>query len=219
MTGMPHCSPLRKRPTGPPAQRPRAMFRFYEELNDHLPPERRKTPVEHPLCGDPKVGSLIKAMGVPLREVDLILINGVPAGFEHPVGAGDFVSVYPVFERFDVTDLTLLPDRPLRRPRFLAAPSLESLARRLRRMGIDVRLADPDDEAGLSTVAGEHRIILTRDPIRRSAPEATHALRVRSADPDAQLQEVIDRLQLRPPGPTSYDMDEPTVDPIAQGSG
>lgn len=216
---MPHCSRHRQPPAVPPAQRPRATFRFYEELNDHLPPEWRKTPVEHSLCGDPKVGSLIKAMGVPLREVDLILINGGAAGFDHPVGAGDFVSVYPVFERFDVTDLTRLPDRPLRRPRFLAYPGLEFLARRLRRMGLDVRIADPDDEAGLSTEPEERRIILTRDPIRRSAPEATHAIRVRAADPDAQLQEVIDHLQLRPPGPTSYDMDEPTVDPIAQGSG
>ena len=53
----------------------RAEFRFYEELNDFLPPARRKVAFLHPFKGTPSVKDTIEAIGVPHTEVDLVLVD------------------------------------------------------------------------------------------------------------------------------------------------
>ena len=90
-----------------------AEFRFYEELNDHLPPHRRKRPFTVEFEGEPTVGELIAALGVPAAEVDLLLVDGDSADFERRLTGGERVAVYPVFERFDITPAVRLPGRPL----------------------------------------------------------------------------------------------------------
>lgn len=75
-----------------------AEFRFYEELNDFLPPERRKQSFLYTFAGAPAVKDAIKAQGVPHTEVDLILVNGLSVGFDYHLQPGDRVAVYPVFE-------------------------------------------------------------------------------------------------------------------------
>jgi len=62
---------------------------------------------------------LIETCGVPHTEVELILHEGASIGLETPVGDGDRLAVYPMFESFDVRPLLRLRPRPLRRPRFL----------------------------------------------------------------------------------------------------
>ena len=64
------------------------------------------------------------SLGVPLSEVDLILVNDDPVAADHPVSNGDRVSVYPVFESFDITPLVRLRSEPLRRVRFVVDPDL-----------------------------------------------------------------------------------------------
>ena len=49
-----------------------AEFRFYEELNDMLPPERRGRSFVYAFCGGPAIKDVIEAIGVPHTEVDLI---------------------------------------------------------------------------------------------------------------------------------------------------
>lgn len=90
-----------------------AVFRFYEELNDHLPPHRRKRPFIVEFEGEPTVGALIAALGVPAVEIDLLLVDGESADFECRLTGGERVAVYPVFERFDITPAVVLPGRPL----------------------------------------------------------------------------------------------------------
>jgi len=92
---------------------PTSEFRFYEELNDHLPPHRRKRTFPVELEGEPPVGELIAALGVPPEEVDLLLVDGETSGFERRLRGGERVAVYPVFERFDINPLAHLPGRPL----------------------------------------------------------------------------------------------------------
>lgn len=92
-------------------------FRFYEELNDHLPPGLRKRSFSVELTGTPKVGEVIAAFGVPLDEVDLLLVDGISRDFEHRLQGGERVAVYPIFERFDISPLVRLAGRPLD-PRF-----------------------------------------------------------------------------------------------------
>jgi hypothetical protein len=90
-----------------------AEFRFYEELNDHLAPHRRKRTFMVELVGEPTVGELIAALGVPAAEVDLMLVDGESADFECRLTGGERVAVYPIFERFDITPTVRLPGRPL----------------------------------------------------------------------------------------------------------
>lgn len=91
----------------------RAEFRFYEELNDHLSPHRRKRSFSVDFEGEPKVGDVIAALGVPPAEVDLLLIDGESADFERRLAGGERIAVFPIFERFDISSLTRLPGRPL----------------------------------------------------------------------------------------------------------
>jgi hypothetical protein len=79
-----------------------AAVRFYAELNDHLPPGRQYRMIEKPLPIPTTAKDFIERFGVPHTEVDLILLNGAPAGFADLVGPGDRLSVYPVFESFDI---------------------------------------------------------------------------------------------------------------------
>jgi len=99
-------------------------FRFYEELNDHLPSHRRKRTFPVEIAGEPTVGELIVDLGVPSDEVDLLLVDGESTGFGRRLHGGERVAVYPVFERFDITSATRLPGRPLCRNFHLpAAPA------------------------------------------------------------------------------------------------
>ncbi|MBD3345417.1 MAG: hypothetical protein GF401_10185 [Chitinivibrionales bacterium] len=57
-----------------------ATFRFYEELNDFLPEEKRKRRIYYVFTGKPSVKDAIEAQGVPHTEVDLIVVNGESVG-------------------------------------------------------------------------------------------------------------------------------------------
>ena len=93
-------------------------LRFYEELNDHLPPERRKVRFRLPLEDDASVTLALTAVGVPEESVDLVLVNGQSVDLAHRLADGDRVSIYPVFESFDIGAIARIPGRPLR-PRAL----------------------------------------------------------------------------------------------------
>jgi hypothetical protein len=114
-----------------------ATLRFYAELNDFLPRDRRQR--DWALAFDPPAPArhLIETCGVPHTEVELILRDGDSIGLDTRVGAGERLAVYPVFEAFDVRPLLRLRDAPLRRPRCVADAHLGSLARRLRMLGFD----------------------------------------------------------------------------------
>src|SRR5574337_619298 len=91
-----------------------ATFRFYEELNDFLPPERRKQEISVRCARAATTKHMIEALGVPHTEVELVLVNGESVGFERILRDGDRVAVYPKFEAFDVTPLLRVRERPLR---------------------------------------------------------------------------------------------------------
>jgi len=90
-----------------------AEFRCYEELNDHLPPQRQKRTFSVEFSGKPAVGDLIAALGVPPEEVDLLLVDGESSVLERRLTGGERIAVYPIFERLDISSVTRLPGRPL----------------------------------------------------------------------------------------------------------
>ncbi len=172
-------------------------LRFYEELNDFLAPQRRRRCFPRTLPGPTSVKDLIESCGVPHTEIDLILLNSEPVGFDVLVGDGDRVSVYPVCESLDISCVTPLQERPLRRPRFLADVHLGKLARYLRLAGIDTAYSNHAADAELvERMHAEDRALLTRDRRLLMRRRVDKGYLVRSDRANRQLEEVVRRFDL-----------------------
>src|SRR5262245_50224433 len=96
-----------------------AYFRFYEELNDFLPIEKRKIEFEQHVTSTSSIKDIIESLGIPHTEVDLILVNGQSVDFSYRINSHDHVSVYPQFEALDIASVTRLRPKPLRVTRFI----------------------------------------------------------------------------------------------------
>lgn len=177
---------------------PHAEFRFYEELNDFLPAEQRKLPITRSFIGTPTVKDTIESCGVPHPEIDLILVDGESVGFDHHLKGGERVAVYPVFEGIDISPVTRLRARPLRRPRFLVDANLGRLSRLLRLLGFDSRYDQSMDDEEIAAIAAENGLtILTRDRGLLMRRVVTRGYFVRSQVPRTQTAEVVRRFDLR----------------------
>ena len=175
-----------------------SFIRFYEELNDFLPAKNRKKDFPFSFNGTPSVKNVIETIGVPHTEVDLILVNGKSVGFEYLLSGNEQVSVYPVFESFDISEVIKLRPKPLRKIRYIVDVNLGKLAKKLRLLGFDTYYRnDLDDDEIVKISIAEKRIILTRDIGILKCGTVTHGTWIRNDDPKIQLYEVIERLQLR----------------------
>jgi uncharacterized protein len=175
----------------------RCDVRFYEELNDYLPPALRKRTITREITGTPSVKDVIESLGVPHTEIDLILVDGRSVRFDRRLRGGERVAVYPEFERFDITPIHRLRPRPLRRPRFVADVHLGTLARYLRLLGFDTRYQNDLDDATLAELTSrERRILLTRDVGLLKRKVVVRGQWLRSRDPERQVEELVDALDL-----------------------
>src|ERR1700722_9352991 len=102
-------------------------LRFYEELNDFLSLERRKVCFTHSVAENSSIKDVIESLGVPHTEIDLILVNKKSVNFSYKVHNNDYISVYPVFETLDITDVIHLRPKPLRETCFIADVHLGKL--------------------------------------------------------------------------------------------
>lgn len=172
-------------------------IRFYAELNDFLPLDRRQTTFVLPLNRRTSIKDLIESLGVPHTEVDLILVNGESVTFSYTVQDADRISVYPAFESFDIAPIERVRDAPLREARFVLDTHLGKLAGYLRMLGFDTLYRnDYDDDTLAHTSADERRILLTRDRGLLKRSVVTHGYWVRETDPEEQLAEVLRRFDL-----------------------
>ena len=173
-------------------------FRFYAELNDLLPADRRQVEFECASSGRESVGELIAALGVPPERVDLVLVDGRSVDLGHRPGQGDRISVFPVFETLDITPVLEIRRRPLRRTRFVLDAHLGRLAAYLRMLGFDTLYRNDYDDPELVRVSvGEGRILLTRDRALLERRAVTHGYSVRETRPRRQLAEVVEHFDLR----------------------
>ncbi|HEX2970369.1 MAG TPA: Mut7-C RNAse domain-containing protein [Bacteroidales bacterium] len=175
----------------------RALFRFYEELNDFLPVARKKQQFIYKFDGNPSVKDIIESLGVPHPEIDLILINGESVDFSAKVKDGDSISVYPVFESLDISGIQHLRKEPLRNTCFILDVHLGKLAKNLRMLGFDSLYEKYLDDNEIIYIANnENRIILTRDRMLLKNGFVTHGYWIRSSDPGLQTAEVIKKFSL-----------------------
>jgi len=176
----------------------KVYLRFYEELNDFLPKEKRKIRFEHNYIDRTSVKDMIESLGVPHTEIDLILVNGKSVNFNYLINDGDDISVYPVFESLDISGVQHLRPKPLRSPKFIADVHLGRLTRYLRMTGFDVLYKNNfSDEEIIRISLNEKRAILTRDRGILKRTEVTHGYWLRSTKVKEQLIEVIKRFDLK----------------------
>jgi uncharacterized protein with PIN domain len=174
-----------------------ATFRFYGNLNDFLPRERRQIDIATPCARMATTKHMIEALGVPHTEVELVLVNGEAAGLDLLLEEGDRVAVYPRFTRFDVANLAPAPSLPPGRLRFVADAHLGGLARLLRMAGFDTIYDNSlrDDQVEVLAVE-EERLVLTRDRDLLKRRTIAYGCYVRALKAQAQLREVFERLGL-----------------------
>ncbi|MCD4697913.1 MAG: Mut7-C ubiquitin/RNAse domain-containing protein [Bacteroidales bacterium] len=175
----------------------RVTIRFYEELNDLLPKRNRKKPFDFLFTGKVSIKDIVESMGVPHTEIDLILANGNSVSFSYLPQDKDMVSVYPVFEGFDISNVTRLRSKPLRITRFILDVHLGKLARLLRMLGFDTLYENDYEDGEIIEIAiVQKRIILTRNLGILKHKTVTHGYFVRSQQPGKQLDEIIQRFDL-----------------------
>jgi len=174
-----------------------ARVRFYAELNDLLPHEDRGKELTRHFSASGSVKDFIESFGVPHTEVDLVLANGKSVDFSYQVDDGDRVSVYPVFESLDISSTSRVRPVPLRALRFLLDVHVGRLAGYLRMAGFDALYRNQASDPELaSIVAGEGRVLLTRDRYLLMRTAVDRGYWVRSTEPKQQLLEVVRRFDL-----------------------
>jgi uncharacterized protein with PIN domain len=175
----------------------RAYFRFYGELNDFLPEERRQVTFAYEFIGHETVKHLLESFGVPHTEVDLILVMGESVDFDRQLQGGELVSVYPVFESIDISSLARVRPEPLREPKFVLDNHLGKLTNYMRMLGLDALYRNDFDDDELAQISENHnRILLTRDRGLLKRNQVTHGYLIRDKDPREQLVEVLRRFDL-----------------------
>ena len=176
----------------------KAYLRFYEELNDFLSHAKRKKRFQIVFTSSPSIKDVIEAQGVPHTEVDLILINGKSKRFTFQLKGEENISVYPVFESFDITGIQKLRPKPLRRPKFVLDVHLGTLAKYMRMLGFDIKYQNNYADSQIIDISlHERRAILTRDLGILKQGRVTRGYWVRNTKPVQQIEEIVERFHLK----------------------
>ena len=160
-----------------------ATFRFYEELNDFLPLDKKKVAFIHSFGGTPSIKDAIEAIGIPHVEVNLIQVNNQVVDFNYRLKNNDIVSVYPVAK---------IQKKGAKEIKFILDVHLGKLAKYLRMCGFDTAYQnDYDDKKIIEISLEENRIILTRDIGLLKVKSVSNGYFIRDQNPKAQLTEVL----------------------------
>jgi len=176
---------------------PVANVRFYADLNHFLLPQQRQQHCPQFFEGRVAIKDMIEALGVPHTEVEYLLVNGQPVGFDYLVNDGDIISVYPPFFALDIDPLTHVRPALPNEIRFVLDVHLGRLVAHLRMLGFDTLFPDNIDDGYLAELAArENRVMLTRDRGLLKRRVVTYGYYVRATQPRAQVIEVLRSLKL-----------------------
>ena len=150
---------------------------------------------ERRLTEKTSIKDVIESCGVPHPEVDLILVDEQPVGFDQTLDNEAKVEVFPVQnhdtvqtdKRLQTTDIS----------RFVADGHLGKLTRNLRLLGFDVAYDQiADDRQLLEVMVCENRALLTRDRRLLMHAIVQHGYCPRSQNANEQTIEVVRRFDL-----------------------
>src|SRR5262249_18189436 len=131
------------------------------------------------------IKDVIESCGVPHPEVDLILVDEQPVGFDLTLDNEAKVEVFPVQNRDTVHTDKRLQTTDI--SRFVADGHLGRLTRNLRLLGFDVAYNQTAADRQLHEVmVRENRALLTRDRRLLMHGIVEHAYCPRSQNPDEQ---------------------------------
>ena len=174
-----------------------ATFRFHAELNGFLTRERRGCEFAAACAEAATTKHMIEALGVPHTEVEAILVNGEPAGFDRLLRDGDRVAVYPHFTALPGPNAPPLRPALTGAPRFVADAHLGGLARLLRMAGFDTLYRNDYQDREIAAIAAlEDRVVLTRDRELLKLREVTYGCYVHALHTPLQFREIVERLDL-----------------------
>ena len=177
---------------------PKAIFRFYEKLNDLLPKHRQKTDSEAKFKGKRSVKDMIEALGVPHTEVDLVLANSESVNFSYIIQDADRISVYPVFKSINIENLTRLRPLPLHKTRFVADINLGDIVKYMRALGLDVFFDPSLSPLEIITISkNKNRIILTKSKNLLKYKEVSHGILIRPESTTKQIACIIESLDIK----------------------
>lgn len=170
---------------------------FYGDLDFFLKSANVRS-IERYLKERTSIKDVIESCGIPHPEVDLILVDSQPVGFDHVISKMSKVSIYPVSWHRD----TFFADdrlQVLKIKRFVADVHLGKLTRNLRLLGLDISY-DPtiEDPQLLKLAQVGDRTLLTRDRRLLMHAVVSHGYYLRSQEPIEQTIEVLRRFHLSP---------------------
>jgi uncharacterized protein with PIN domain len=174
-----------------------ASFRFYAELNDFIQETQKRKQFHHRFRGRPGIKDVIEALGPPHTEVDLILVNDQPVGFDYGLQDGDRVAVYPRFRSIEISFLCNVRPPDLGANRFVLDMHLGRLAAYLRMLGFDSLYWNEASDEHLAHVSHDQkRILLTRDRGLLKRNLVIYGYCIRQKSPRDQLKEILDHFEL-----------------------
>ena len=173
----------------------KVRLRFHNDLNVFLGSKAGDAVIERQLSEKTSIKDIIESCGVPHPEVDLILVDEEPVGFDRTLANDAKVDVFTVEnpdtnyteERLQTTGII----------RFVADGHLGGLTRNLRLLGFDVAYRqNAEDRQLLELMARENRALLTRDRRLLMHAIVQHGYWPRSQNADEQAIEVVRRFDL-----------------------
>lgn len=157
----------------------------------------RGAEVAVPVPTSRSVKDAVESVGVPHTEVGAVVVDEVEVGWDARLVGGEEVQVHPVDAVPSTLRGAVRPAPPPRPVRVVADVHLGTLARRLRVLGIDTWWRnDADDEVLAGVAVDQGRVLLTRDRGLLMRRAIVHGVLVRDDDPDHQVAQVVDRLDL-----------------------
>jgi len=170
-------------------------IRFHGDLNIFLPRKASDAVIERRLAEKTSIKDVIESCGVPHPEVDLILIDEQPVGFDHPLANDAKVEVFSVRNRDTASTEKHLQTTDS--SSFVVDVHLGGLTRNLRLLGFDVAYnQNADDRQLLELMIRENRALLTRDRRLLMHAIVQHGYCPRSQNATEQTIEVVRRFDL-----------------------
>ena len=163
-----------------------AYFLFHGRLNYFLQRDQIEKPIHIEFRGLQSIKHLAESLGVPHPEIGRIQVGGRDEVMNAITQDGDQVEIYPVENGTCIG------------PRFLLDCHLGRLTAHLRMLGFDCLYRNDYDDPELAEIAQHDvRILLTRDRRLLMRKAVRHGYCPRSLDPLKQLEEVVQRFELK----------------------